>query len=103
MSQRQYTVTNDASSRRFQVELDHQIAFIDYYRVDSRILFTHTEVPRTLEGQGIAGAMAKAALEFAQAEQLEVVPLCPFVRGYIDRHPQYEALVGPQRKDSRDG
>ena len=55
--------------------------------------YTHTEVPQALEGRGIASLMAKVVLDEAQAENLTIVPLCPFVRGYIERHPQYKPLV----------
>ena len=51
------------------------------------------EVPRALEGRGIASKMAKFVLDEAQAQQLSIVPLCPFVRGYIEKHPEYQPLV----------
>ena len=56
-------------------------------------MFTHTGVPTALEGRGIGSALAKAGLEYAQAEGLAVVPLCSFIRAYIDRKPEYQPLV----------
>ncbi|HEX5689943.1 MAG TPA: GNAT family N-acetyltransferase [Roseiflexaceae bacterium] len=50
-------------------------------------------MPAALEGHGIASKMAKFALDEAQAEGLTIVPQCPFVRGYIERHPEYQSLV----------
>ena len=50
-------------------------------------------MPAALEGRGIGGALAKAGLEFARANHLQVVPLCPFVRSYIERKPEYQPLV----------
>ncbi len=58
-----------------------------------QIVFTHTGVPPALEGRGIGSALAKTGLEYARANNLEVVPLCSFVRGYIERKPEYQDLV----------
>jgi len=63
----------------------------------------HTEVPPEHEGQGYGGALAKAALDYARAEKLRVIPTCPFVRAYVKRHPEYAALVdgpGPKQPSS---
>jgi predicted GNAT family acetyltransferase len=58
----------------------------------------HTEVPEALEGHGIAGKMAQFALEDAHARHLAVIPRCPFVAGYIRRHPAYADLVPPDER-----
>lgn len=68
-------------------------AILQYDLSPSRIAFLHTEVPESFRGPGIAGALARAGLEFAREQKLGVVPYCPFVRSYIKRHPEYEALV----------
>lgn len=88
-------VRNNRAAHRFELELDGRLALIAYIERGDRITFTHTEVPPELEGQGIAGRMAKVALEYAREQQLRVVPLCPYVAGYIRRHPEYQPLVGP--------
>lgn len=66
------------------------------YKVDGEtITFIHTEVPATMEGQGIGGKLAKAGLEYARENGLKVVARCPFVASYLQRHPEYLDLVGP--------
>ena len=56
------------------------------------IVFTHTEVLR--EGHGVGSALARSALDAVRADgELEVVPLCPFIRAWIDKHPDYQDLV----------
>jgi predicted GNAT family acetyltransferase len=60
-------------------------------------VFVHTEVPSTLQGRGLAGRLAKAAFEAAQAEGLRVVPLCPFVKSYLAKHPELAPLLAEQR------
>ena len=87
------TAKNNATAQRFEAQVGDHLAVIQYQRQGNRITFIHTEVPHALEGQGVGSRLARFALEYAKAQQLEVVPLCPFVRGYIKRHPEYQALV----------
>ena len=53
----------------------------------------HTEVPEASEGQGFGATLAEAALEFARRDGAKVIPSCPFVAAYIERHPGYADLV----------
>ena len=62
---------------------------------------THTVVPLALEGHGIAGRLARAALDYARDRGLSVVPLCPYVADYIGKHPEYEDLVAGEDRESR--
>lgn len=87
------TVINNSADNRFEVQEGENLAVIDYYREGNDIVFTHTGVPDALGGQGVASKMAKIALEYARSAELGVVPLCPFVRAYIRRHPEYQDLV----------
>jgi predicted GNAT family acetyltransferase len=94
MSSQTVTVAHEPENYRFVVVQDGETAELTYRgRTDSQIVFTHTSVPSALEGRGIGGALAKAGLEYARANNLEVVPLCSFVRGYIERKPEYQPLV----------
>jgi predicted GNAT family acetyltransferase len=87
------TVINNTAGNRFEVKEGGHLAVIDYYRDGDNIVFTHTGVPDALGGQGVASKMTKTALEYAKSAELGVVPLCPFVRAYIRRHPEYQELV----------
>jgi len=53
----------------------------------------HTFVPESLEGRGLASALAKFALEYAKGKNLQVIVYCPFVATYLKRHPEYNFLV----------
>lgn len=86
-------VRNNTSENRFEVTLGDTIGQVAYYLEGKSIVFVHTEVPREYGGQGIADKMADVALEYAKAEGLKVVPLCPFITSYIRRHPEYQPLV----------
>jgi predicted GNAT family acetyltransferase len=89
-------VENNESAYRFEAMVDGEVALVAYRRTGDRIIFTHTEVPEALEGRGLGSKLAHAALEFARAEKLTVIPLCPFVAGYIRRHREYEELVSAE-------
>ncbi len=70
-----------------------QVGLSLYRRRGDRVVFTHTEVDPAFEGHGVGSALARAALDDVRARGLRAVPLCPFVRAWIDRHPDYEDLV----------
>ena len=89
-------VKHEPSYHRFIVESDGDAASLMYRVEGDTITFVHTEVPVQLEGQGIGGQLAKAGLEYARANQLKVVPRCPFVAEYVKRHPEYTDLVKDQ-------
>jgi predicted GNAT family acetyltransferase len=88
-------VRDNPAAGRYEAHVDGQLAVLTYQRSGDRIIFIHTGVPAALEGHGIAGAMARVALEDARAAGLAVIPRCPFVAAYIRRHPQYADLVPP--------
>ncbi|HET7738425.1 MAG TPA: GNAT family N-acetyltransferase [Tepidiformaceae bacterium] len=89
-------ITNNIEDGRFETIVDGERAELAYFRRADLVYFVHTEVPRAIEGRGIAAELAKHGLEWARAEGLAVVPRCPYVRSYLDRHPEYQDLVAPE-------
>jgi predicted GNAT family acetyltransferase len=85
------TVVRNEELSRFEIDVDGETAFLTYKDTGKRLVLIHTEVPEELEGRGIASAIAKAALEHARADDRVVVPICEFVRSYLDRHPDEAA------------
>ena len=62
-----------------------------------RIAFVHTEVYKSYESLGLGSRLARAALEDARARGLKVMPFCPFIAGFIERHlDEYGGLVAPE-------
>jgi predicted GNAT family acetyltransferase len=86
-------VHNDEKAHQFRIEVDGQVALIEYSRADGTIVFSHTEVPPSLEGRGIAARLARTALEYARDQKLAVVPRCQYVAAYIRKHPEFQPLV----------
>jgi predicted GNAT family acetyltransferase/glutaredoxin len=82
----------DAS--RYELRLaERVIGLAAYRRRDGRIAFTHTEVDEALAGRGFGSRLAAAALDDAARQGLDVVPLCPFIARYIERHTEYAGLL----------
>lgn len=86
-------VVNNEAKKRFEITVGGQTAVTEYMTPGDKIIFTHTEVPVGLEGNGIASLLARTALEWAKEKGLKVMPLCPYVAGYIRRHPEWKALL----------
>lgn len=89
------TIKNNEAEQRYEAEIGGHLAVIEYEQGPERILIMHTEVPKELEGHGVATQMAKFALDDARARHLAVVPLCPVVASYIRQHQEYADLVSP--------
>jgi len=85
-------VKND-ETRQFEVTLDGQTAFAEFRMVDRGMILPHTVVPEAFEGKGVGSALAKAALGYARDHDLKVIPLCPFIAGYIKKHPEWNDVV----------
>ena len=87
-------VVNNVAANRFEVSTPQGLARLDYrYDSKGRLVLIHTEVPPALAGRGLAGQIAHTALEFAKSNNLAIVPECPYVRAYLERHPEYKELV----------
>ncbi len=87
------TVRDNPSRNRFELQTAAGLAIANYRRDDLTITITHTEVPRAVEGRGVGSALVKGMLDEVRREGRKVVPLCSFVRAYINRHPDYHDLV----------
>jgi predicted GNAT family acetyltransferase len=87
-------VTNNPAEHRYEVRADGDLAGYTVYRErPGLIVFVHTEIDQRFEGQGLASQLIRTALEDATDRELQVLPFCPFVNGYIDRHREYVELV----------
>ena len=78
---------------RFELALDGHTAFSQYQLGPGTITFMHTEVPKEFEGRGIGSKLVRGELQAARARGLKVVARCPFVAGYIKKHPEFQDLL----------
>jgi uncharacterized protein len=86
-------VIHNEAEKRFEIWIDGYLSRLDYRLEGNTIIFYYTGVPTALEGQGIAGRLTQAALDYADAKSLNVVPLCSYVAAYIRRHPRYNKSI----------
>jgi len=91
----QVVVTRDEDEHRWEARLGGELAgFAAYQLTDELIVFTHTEVGSAFEGKGVGGALARQALDEVAGEGTrKVMPLCPFIKAWIARHPDYRHLA----------
>jgi predicted GNAT family acetyltransferase len=88
-------VTNNPAASRFEILTDQGAAILAYRNRGDDLDLVHTEVPKALEGRGYAAALATAALAHARREGIKIIPSCPYVKTYLQRHPEYADLVAP--------
>jgi predicted GNAT family acetyltransferase len=95
------TVIRDApDAQRFEIAVGDQLAGIaEYRRRGNLIAFTHTEIDPSFGGQGLGSSLIVHALDSARDQGLQVLPFCPFVRGFVDRHHDYLDLVPPAMRE----
>ena len=95
MSEQESVHVADAPERsRFEITVDGALAGFAVYRLrPGRITFVHTEIDDAYAGRGLGGRLARAALDDVRARGLAVRPDCPFIKGWIAKHPDYADLV----------
>ena len=88
-------VTHNEDEHRWEARVGGELAgFAAYQLTDELVVFTHTEVDPAYEGGGVGSALARHALdEVADEGTRKVMPLCPFIKAWIARHPDYRPLV----------
>jgi predicted GNAT family acetyltransferase len=90
---------------RWEVRVDSQLAgFTEYFVKDDRYVFVHTEIADDFGGRGIGSVLVRSVMDDIRSQGRMLVPLCPFVRGWIDKHPEHGDLVDRElleRFDSR--
>ena len=87
-------VSNNAEAARYEARVGAKIVgFAEYQLTDDLIAFTHTEVEPAYEGQDVGSALARAALDEVRGTNRKVLPLCPFIKGWIGHHREYVDLV----------
>lgn len=99
MTENEPKVVDNPEASRFEVLVDGEVAgFAEYRRTKAATAFTHTVIDPAFEGRGLGSVLARAALDATREAGSPVLPFCPFIRGYIQRHPDYLDLVPADRR-----
>jgi hypothetical protein len=89
-----FPVTHHPALGKFSAMVDGDEAYLLYHALSEGVLdFASTVPPEELRGRGIASAVVRQALDYAREHHCRVVPSCWFVKGYIQRHPEYGDLI----------
>jgi predicted GNAT family acetyltransferase len=93
-------IRDNRENHRFEAEVEGHLAIVDYNLSDRRIVVAHTEVPKPIEGRGIASALYRAVLAQAREEGRLVVPVCPVFALYVKRHAEAHDVLDPSFRRS---
>ena len=86
-------VIDNKADHRFELEVEGHLA-TERYKLDGDVItFEHTDVPKELGGRGVGSILVQGALDQVRASGLKLIPQCPFVKAWIEKHPDYQDLV----------
>lgn len=85
-------VINNTERHRFEIHILDNMSYLEYQIKMKKMIFAHTEVPVELAGQGIAKTLVKHALQYAEDNNLKVIPVCSFSEKFLNKHQEYNHL-----------
>ena len=95
------TVAEAPDRERYEITVDGELAgFAEYRGPGATRAFTHTEIDERFEGQGLGSTLIRETLDDVRRHGRHVLPICPFVKDFLDRHDEYLDLVEPRIRRS---
>ena len=95
---------DDPAGNRYELLIDGvRAGDLHYLPTRGAVVLVHTEITPELEGQGFGGRLIAGALEDLRTRELVIIPVCPFVRSYLERHPEYADLLERSAETPREG
>lgn len=88
-----YQLIDRIENKRYEIEVEGFSPRIEYIKTADKIFLTHTEVPIELKGRGIGSALIELVLEDIEKQGQKLMPLCPFVAGYIKKKPEWKRIL----------
>jgi uncharacterized protein len=92
-------ITHNPANHAFEIWIDAQLSKLDYMQDGKNFVITHVGVYPEHRGQGVAGKIVEAALQYAKENSLRVIPMCSYAAAYIRRNPQYQELTDQARAE----
>jgi uncharacterized protein len=87
-------IIDNPDQHRYEIRVQDEVAgFVQYRRREGLVALIHTEIDTRFEGQGLGSQLIAGVLDEARAAGVWVLPFCPFVNSYVERHPEYAELV----------
>jgi hypothetical protein len=88
------TVRDNPEELRYElVDGDTVVGLIRYRREPGALALVHTEIDPAREGRGLGSVLVRGALDDLRERGLKLIPICPYVRTWLGRHPEYADLV----------
>ena len=89
-----YELIDNEERHQYEFHIGKYVPKIEHIKTkNGEIYLTHTEVPVALEGKGVGSQLAEKVLKDIEKQELRLVPLCPFIAGYIQKHPDWRRIV----------
>jgi uncharacterized protein len=86
-------IRDNTALSRFELDDGGVIVVLNYRLAGNMITLAHTETPVAARGRGLASRLVEGVLQEARARGLKIVPRCPFVTAYLEKHPEFRNLV----------
>ncbi len=86
-------IQHNTSACRFEIHIEGKVSFMRYRPINRGIEVYNTEVEKSLEGNGIAGVLARRITDYARQNNLRILPACPYMRVFMQTHPEYHDLI----------
>ncbi len=90
-------VIDNKEHNRFETVIDGHHAIIEYSVLPGILSLNHTEVDKALAGKGVASEMTEKVLLQIELRGLKVIPVCPFTKKYIDKHPEWKSILADEK------
>ena len=87
---------DNKEEERFEMKVDGTPSILEYKVKGNDIYLTHTEVPQSLEGRGVAAALVEKVLMEVEDRGQQVIPMCQYVQSFLKRHPDWQRIVKKQ-------
>lgn len=93
MNINEVVLIDNKDKKRFEININGKIAFLKYILLSNKIILTHTEVPKELQGKKIGSVLVQKTLENIEERKLILIPICPFTAAFIKRNPEWKRIV----------
>ncbi|MEZ4881337.1 MAG: GNAT family N-acetyltransferase [Flavobacteriaceae bacterium] len=91
-------LVKNETKKRFEIEINGHFAFINYGEMGNQIALVHTEAEPELAGTGAASAVVEKTLSWIEQNNKTLLPFCPYVFAYIQKHPDWKRIVDKRFK-----
>lgn len=92
-------IVDNPKATRFEIFMNGEVAgLVAYTRDGDTLSLLHTEIDPRFEGRGLGSILVRGVLDAVRADGALVLPFCPFIRRYLQRHTEYVDLVPAEQR-----